>query len=181
MHTKITDILSPKEVTEIIQKVAENHKHKTFGSFTSDDIYQQACLICTIKIQEFSIHKQNTKKPKQALENFLNKVVSNRLKNFFRDNEGIHYKDYKSDKSSFDKQQRINLLNPIDVHVTNDRNLKHSFEENFESLDLLEFIFKRLDEENIEILESVLSGDNINSYHKSKLCEEVKKILNEAK
>jgi hypothetical protein len=181
MNNKITNLLTQKEITEIVQKVAENHKHKVFGSFTEDDIYQQACLICVSKIPEFCIQKQNVKKPKQALENFLNKVVSNRLKNFFRDHEGIHYKTYKSDKSPHDKQRRINLLNPIDVHTTNDKNLKNSFEENFESLDLLEFITKRLDEEHIEILESILSGDNINSFHKSRLCEEVKNILQDVK
>ena len=172
MTPKITEILGQDEITRIVNKVGDNHRKKAFAHYTASDISQQAKLICLEKLKDFDHTKIKTTNLKQALENT---VVSNRLKNLFRDNVGVHYKKYKKEATDGPKQKRINLLNPIDISSTYDHELV--FISDFTTGDLFKYLLRNLNEEDIDILECLLSGDKVDASTKNKLMVKVISIL----
>lgn len=67
------------EVKAIIETVVSRISFKyTFPGYTADDIYQEAYIICIEALPRY--------RPGNSLENFLSANLSNRLKNFVRDN-----------------------------------------------------------------------------------------------
>lgn len=95
--------MTEEEVTKTILKVAERMAHKySFSFFTPEDIVQEAWIIANEALDEYD--------GVRPLENFLAVHLSNRLKNFVRDNGYIHN----------DKKQK--LLNPIDLSGVNPNN-----------------------------------------------------------
>lgn len=118
---EITDILTEEEIYQVLDKVAKNHQKKVFEIHGTQDIYQQAFTIAWTKLKEFKLERQDATDPRQGLENWLNSVVSNRLSNFYRDNVGVFYKDFKSDKNNPDaKTKRMNLLRPVGLDKAGD-------------------------------------------------------------
>jgi DNA-directed RNA polymerase specialized sigma24 family protein len=63
------------EITSVIDKVS--HKY-TFYGYEIDDIRQEAFIMCVDAMERYD--------PNRPLENFLSVHLSNRLKNFVRDN-----------------------------------------------------------------------------------------------
>lgn len=76
---KIPDSLTESETLAIITKVINRIAPKyTFYGYTVDDIKQESYIICIKALDRYD--------DKRPLENFLSKNLSNRLKNFVRDN-----------------------------------------------------------------------------------------------
>ena len=76
------------EVLEIIQKVVDRIAPKyTFVGYDIDDMKQEAFIICVEALDRYNPNKiKNKNKP---LESFLSNNLSNRIKNFLRDNNAI--------------------------------------------------------------------------------------------
>jgi len=87
---------------KIIKKIATNRQNNTFAYFTKDDIYQEIWILCIEALSSYNAKKGN-------LENFLNKHVSNRLKNLKRDK----YFNPSHDENS---KTRINLINALSIY-----------------------------------------------------------------
>ena len=71
--------MTSDQITETILLVVNRMSHKyTFNGYEVDDIKQEAWIICNEALQRYD--------GKRPLENFLAVHLSNRLKNFVRDN-----------------------------------------------------------------------------------------------
>jgi DNA-directed RNA polymerase specialized sigma subunit len=64
-----------KQIQVVVDRIAPKY---TFGTYGIDDIKQEAFIICMDALDRYD--------PSRPLENFLSVHLSNRLKNFVRDN-----------------------------------------------------------------------------------------------
>ena len=98
----IPDGMTEKEVIDQIEKVCNRISPKyTFYGYTLDDIKQEAFIICME-----ALNRYDNSRP---LENFLSVNLSNRLKNFVRDNHFIHNDDL----------ERVKVLKPAQLDHEN--------------------------------------------------------------
>ena len=111
------------------------------------------------------------------MENWLNSVVSNRLKNFYRDNWQAQQRVSKFDTDLFVAEKRKSLKNPVNIDDI-DPNL--IIQEEFKA-DYNKFkkIVTYLDSEMFDILDSLLSGEKVQCYYKNKLINRIEEIMTE--
>ena len=97
---KIPKGLSEEETIDKINLVVQRISPRyTFASYDVDDIKQEAFIICYNALERYD--------PKVGpLENFLSINLSNRLKNFIRDN---HYKK--------DDEQKKKIMSPSPLYT----------------------------------------------------------------
>lgn len=175
----IFNLLSDQQIINIIDRVASFHKNKVFLHFDSNDIEQQVRLTCWQKINGFDpSRRKNNNKIEQALENWLNRIVSNRLKNLYRDHVKIVQKDFKKD-DEFSKQKRQNLLMPVSLSEGID--ICGIDSNNIEFQELLGIIVDNIDHELFDILEALLSGEIIGDYYKKRLFQAITKVLQDVR
>ena len=85
---KIPPMMTEKEVMHEVMSVIDKIAHKyTFYGYEIDDIKQEAFIMCVDAMERYD--------PSRPLENFLSVHLSNRLKNFVRDN---HFTKSEEDK-----------------------------------------------------------------------------------
>lgn len=149
---------------EIIQKVAHNHRRKTFDVHEEEDIYQQVCEIALSVLDKYDLKKIQNSSPEKAFESWLNSLVSNRLANFYRDQYGVKHKPRKND-TEFEKQKRVNLNHPIEL---NNIDLPDPLN-NFSDKEFFDFLLKTLDYTFVEVMFACMSGENVGSYYRYKL------------
>lgn len=168
--------LSKADITEVIHKVASNHKNKDFDIHTPEDIEQEVWCIVLSTLSSFNITRSTTTNPKEALERWLNTVVSRRLANFYRDRSIVPHKVIQTDNNETSKQKRINLMHPIDIDALMDEDMV-VYIENILDNECWRFVIDRLDNELMDILDSILSGEKIVCYYKNKLLHKIQNIL----
>ena len=99
---KIPANMTEQQVIDQIEKVCNRIAPKyTFYGYTADDIKQESFIICLE-----ALHRYDESRP---LENFLSVNLSNRLKNFVRDN---HF-------YAGDNEERIKLMQPAQLEYEN--------------------------------------------------------------
>ena len=99
---KIPQDMTEQEVVDQITKVCDRIAPKyTFYGYTIDDIKQESFMICMDALQRYD---QN-----RPLENFLSVNLSNRLKNFVRDNHFV----------STDNDERVKIVQPAQLDYEN--------------------------------------------------------------
>lgn len=158
--------LNYEQILEVVTKVVQNHKNKTFGNYTPDDIMQQAWIIILEKLPLFDGSKSKDKNLEKGLENWLNTVVSNRLHNFYRD------------KCLVQKNKDKNLSSPLSINSTNTDFLSVIINmDMMESKEIINKIIDELDVYMIDILESLLSGEYLCFYYRNRLNNKIKDIL----
>lgn len=108
--------LTPEVINQIIAKVADIHKGKTFDYHDEDDIEQQVWIIAIEALPKYECKKVKAKNAELAFESWLNAVVSKRLKNFYRDRYTVKHREKTTD-SEFDKLTRYNLSRPLEITV----------------------------------------------------------------
>lgn len=157
--------LTKEDIYAIIEKVVKNHANKAFDLYDSDDIQQQTWQILLKQLPGFDLKKiKKTNNIAQALENWLNKVASSRLKNFYRDKSVVPKKN-------------IQTTN-IDVYqCPDDFQANHDLLSGLELEDNLDILISELDEEELDILDCLLSGENIGPYYKNKLITRIKEVF----
>jgi len=108
--------MTEEEVLQTMNKVINKTAAKyTFYGYTVDDIKQESYIICIDALQRYD--------EKRPLENFLSVNLSNRLKNFIRDNHFISNSD----------DERIKVLQPAQLDYEEtllDEKEKYSINEN---------------------------------------------------
>ena len=98
----IPDGMTEQEVVDQIEKVCNRIAPRyTFYRYALDDIKQEAFIICME-----ALNRYDNSRP---LENFLSVNLSNRLKNFVRDNHFIHTDDL----------DRVRVLKPAQLDHEN--------------------------------------------------------------
>lgn len=160
-------MLDKQVIHEIIARVAKNHTAKAFDGYAPEDIEQEAWVIALKNIENFDFKKSKVSDEAKGLEHFLNIVVSSRLKNLYRDE---HTVPSRGNSNNFCTPLGIDDL-PLDSMLT------ECFD-NFNN-EIAQLILSKLDKVDLIILESVLSGERVPSYYKSKLKKSVSKLLEE--
>jgi DNA-directed RNA polymerase specialized sigma24 family protein len=145
--------------------VAKNHKHKSFDIHSSSDIEQEVWVIALKQISEFDITKCKHKDTEKALEHWLNTVISNRLANFYRDEFLIKKRDKNKEFVSIMSIDSANL------------DVDQLFEQNHDNLDFWDCVNNNFTENQMDVLESILSNESVNSYYKIKLKNHLKVIF----
>lgn len=166
---KVYEIISKNKVYDIIAKVANNHKQKTFNYYTEDDIHQIVWTIALEKLGDFNIKKALEKNPEKALEHWLNSVIANRLSNLYRD-EYIVPKGLKFGKNN-------NVIDPKSLADVEYNVCEDLLSIQIENSELWNNIMNQLNETDFIILESLLSGESIPSYYKTKLTNKIREII----
>jgi len=99
---RIPSNMTEKEVIKIINKVCKRTAPKyVFYGYTKRDMYQEAYIICIKAMERYDENR--------PLENFLAANLSNRLKNFIRDN---HY-------NSVSDESRAKICQPAQLENDN--------------------------------------------------------------
>jgi hypothetical protein len=152
---------------EVMTKVVKNHRNKAFGIYTEDDIEQEAWTIILEKLPDFAYDRSKVKDVKKSLEHWLNTILSNRLKNLFRDKFLVPQRMIPSKK----ERPANNLLSPLDIQFAMEDSSTHYLE----SMDneFWEFLLREIPVPFLDILESLMSGERINCYYKGKLSEQI--------
>lgn len=127
---KIPSNMTKEEVTAVIQKVCQRSAPKyTFYGYEVKDIIQEGNIICIEALERYD--------EKRPLENFLASNLSNRLKNFVRDNHFVACSD----------ENRAKVYQP--AQLDNDNNVQHWIDVRLHWLDEIDKdeIFKIIDKE----------------------------------
>jgi DNA-directed RNA polymerase specialized sigma24 family protein len=106
---KIPEGMEENEVLIIIEKVTNRiaPKYVTYG-YTIDDMKQEAFLMCVEALPRYDRER--------PLENFLSVHVSNRMKNFLRDNVKINDEEKHKIIRPSQLSQDIEKMDDDDVH-----------------------------------------------------------------
>lgn len=163
--------MTKDEMMEVIFKIAENHKNKDFGYFTKEDIKQEVWVIALNALSKYQFERGTQKDEKKAFEHWMNRVVANRLKTLYRDKYIV--------PQQLHKRSPNNLINLISIEGAQDRAQKIDLTALIENKELWTFLIDRLDDLDQEVLESLLSGENIGSYYKMKLHDKIEVLLDE--
>lgn len=160
---KIPKNMKEEEVIDVIENVINKIAPKyTFKDYDLDDIKQESFIICIDALNRYD--------GKRPLENFLSVHLSNRLKNFIRDNhyvkDNIHKKKIKSPQYIVDDNY-INTDYDLESEIIN--------KEIFDKID--EELPANLREDYLKILNNI----SITKQRKEKLFDTIKRILTDEK
>jgi DNA-directed RNA polymerase specialized sigma24 family protein len=159
---KIPDNLTEQEVFDtislIVDKIAPRY---TFHGYEIDDIKQESFIICLDALDRYDC--------KRPLENFLSVHLSNRLKNFIRDN---HYLK--------DNTEKKKIKSPN--YISDENYIKENFdiEEYLINKEILQIIDEELPSNMREDYLKMINGVSINKNKKEKIINKIKEILKDA-
>lgn len=175
MNRFSTDKVTEDDVINVIGYVSRMHRGKKFAYFTEDDIESQAKLICLQQIKHYEPEKSIGTSPLNSLERWLNRVVKNRLSNYYRDN-------YTSVNEKH-KESRVNLANCLEldsINTTGETSAYINGDLQLKSLEygeMVDFIENSLTEQLKDVYHDCLNDENVSSYYKGKLLKEIQDIM----
>ena len=159
---KVPKNLTEEQVFETINSIIDKIAHKyTFSGYDIEDIKQESFIICMDALSRYD--------EKRPLENFLAVNLSNRLKNFIRDNHYVKDNDHK---------KKVKSPN----YITDDSFIQEGFdlEEYVINKEILEIIDQNLPSEYREDYLKMLNGITINKTRKDKIINILKGLLKNA-
>lgn len=168
--------ISRDEVLSLVEKIAQTHMGKTFAYMTVEDIASQARLICMQQLKFYEPEKGIGWDDINSLERWLNRVVKNRLKNFYRDHCGSLNEQHKKARVSLSAKARNSKDDAVLYEPATGKN---ETENSVVFGELKDFVEARLSEEGLEIYRACLSEEPVNSYYKNKLRLEITQIMGE--
>ena len=167
INKKGKEKISYDEVINIIEMIARTHRAKKFGFMTEDDIESQVRLICIQQLKFFDLSKEADVTHHKSLERWLNKIVKNRLKNFYRDHCLSVNEKHSSARQSLSRSFDSNSVQKSTVY------------EDVEYEELKIFIIKNLDESYVEIYNACINDEAVTPYYKNKLLIKISEIMKE--
>lgn len=155
---KIPENISKENVFQTIETIINRIAPKyTFHGYEIDDIKQEAFLICVDALDRYD--------PTRPLENFLSVNLSNRLKNFVRDN---HYT-----KSGDQKKKAL-----LPIQLLNEESLEDNrINSLFSSKEIFDIIDKYINIEYRADYLKLLNNIHINKKRKLEVIQHIRKIL----
>ena len=152
--------MTKTEVLDTIQNIINRIAPKyTFQGYEVDDIKQEAFLICADALDRYD--------PSRPLENFLSVNLSNRLKNFVRDNNYT-----KSDERKKKALLPVSLSN--DDHVED-----HRVESSLDAKELIELVDEHIDIDYRADYLKIVNGVHVPKKRKMEVIEHIRYILDE--
>ena len=156
---KIPDNLNEEEILEIIDKIINKISHKyTFQGYDIDDIKQESFIICLDALDRYDSSR--------PLENFLSVHLSNRLKNFVRDN---YYVKENQHKKKIKSPQYI-----LDDNIAND---SYNLEDHIIQKEILEKIDEKIPFSLREDYLKLCNGVSIQKNRKDKLLDFIRSFI----
>lgn len=154
--------LSKEEALEIIETVVNRIAPRyTFNGYDLDDIKQESFIICMD-----ALNRYDSKRP---LENFLSVNLSNRLKNFIRDNFG-NAKDVEKKKITDAK---------ILSNQSNHQNHSYEFDTDYIDIkNIMETIDEKLPPHMREDFLKYIHNVSLSKQKREALIETIKDIIN---
>jgi DNA-directed RNA polymerase specialized sigma24 family protein len=150
-----------------IQKIAERLANKyVFGYLDQDDIIQEAVI--------FGLEAYDRWDGERPLENFISVHISNRLKNFKRDNYfrlGLEQSSPKRQKSNETKR---NLMKPAPIHP-----FSLFTEESIDNQDSIDFLLSKMPPLIKNDFLRMSNGVTVTKGRKQAVIDSVKEILGE--
>jgi len=163
---KIPSNMTEENVLRIMNKVIDKTAGKyTFYGYSIDDIKQESYIICIEALERYD--------EKRPLENFLSSNLSNRLKNFIRDNYFLSTTD----------SERVKVIQPAQLDY--EEKLIDSFEkysvrdEDVDSSYLLENIDRLLPASMRMDYLKILDNVYVNKNRKTEINEKILEIMQE--
>lgn len=163
----------PSSVTEeyflaVVRRITSRISHKyVFPGYESGDISQEAFIIAVEVLPRYDQSK--------PLENFLYRHISNRLKNFKRDN---YYRQETGNAQELQEKKR-NILEPVDIHglfhIATGDNISDEAHLN----EIIDLIDKNLPKELRGDYLRLKNGCKLTKVRKQKVIESIKTILGE--
>lgn len=144
-----------KQIEIVVNRIAPKY---TFSTYDVDDIKQEAFIICVDALERYD--------QKRPLENFLSVHLSNRLKNFVRDNY------YTKDDVEKKKVYRPKYLSSEDV-VAYD----NPYENNFDSKNITHIVNKHLPSEHRADYLKMINDVYIPKKRREELIQLIKEIV----
>ena len=169
--------ISKEDVLSLIEKIAHTHMGKTFAYMTQDDIAAQARLICIQQLKYYEPEKGSGWDDINSLERWLNRVVKNRLKNFYRDHCGSLNEEHKKARMSLSAKARNKKDDSKNYEQAQTQ--KEETENSVIFSELKDFVEERLSVEGLEIYRACLSEEPVKSYYKNKLRSEIQEMMQE--
>lgn len=159
---KIPKNMSEQQVLDIIDLIISRIAPKyTFAGYDIDDIKQESFIICLDALERYD--------SKRPLENFLSVHLSNRLKNFIRDN---HYVKNNVHKKKIKSPQYI-----VDDNLIND---SYNLEDAIENEEIFALIDAKLPATYREDYLKIINNVAIHKTRKDKIIDVIKEILRNA-
>lgn len=162
-HLKIPNNMTEQETMNVILTVINRIAPRyTFNGYEVDDIKQEAFIICVDALNRYDNCR--------PLENFLSVNLSNRLKNFVRDNFG-NAKDLEKKK----------ILAPMSFfHDANCNSQYYEIDlENLDKKQLMELVENNLPINMREDFLKLINGVNLVSTKREALIRKIREIVNE--
>jgi len=159
---KVPSNISEEKLLETINLIIERIAPKyTFSGYTLDDIKQESFIICMDALDRYD--------ETRPLENFLSVHLSNRLKNFIRDNHYVKDNDHKKKVKS-------------PYFITDDSfiNEKFDLEEHIINKEIFEIIDANLPAQYREDYLKMLNNITINKTRRDKIISIIRELLNDA-
>ena len=173
-----SDKITINEMIEVIGKIQRMHRNKSFSYFSEEDIESQVALICIQQIKYYEPSKAAGSNTINSIERWLNRVVKNRLSNYYRDN-------YSSVNENH-KKTRANLNNCIDISSIESILKQNSSSSNEDQPisdivfnEFKDFVESKLSKDVLDIYYACLDDENVSSYYKTKLSKELDVVFNE--
>ncbi len=159
---KIPKNMSEEQVYETIYSIVERISHKyTFYGYEVDDIKQEAFIICLDAIERYDECR--------PLENFLSVNLSNRLKNFIRDNHYVKNNDHKK-----------KVKQPYNLCSENIVNEDFDLDKIIEEKEIFDLIDSELPSNLREDYLKVINDVPISKNRKERLHEAIREIISDA-
>jgi len=157
---KIPKNMTEDQVLEKIYLIIDRIAHKyAFGSYDINDIKQESFLICIDALDRYD--------QKRPLENFLAVNLSNRLKNFVRDNNFT-----KSD------QKKRNVLLPMQLSnentIADDKNLLE-----LEDREIFQIIDDKIYPEYRADYLKMINGVNVSKKRREEIVAHIRELIGE--
>lgn len=151
--------------------MAKNHRKKQFDIHEEEDIEQQVWSIALKLLKSYDPEKSTSTDPMKGLESWLNRSISSRLKNFYRDKFGARHKPRKGD-TEYDQQKRVNLHHPLELDNVDLPDPVNSLEDR----EFYDFLIGEMEYQQIEVMYCCMSGENVGSYYKHRLQVEITRL-----
>lgn len=159
---KIPKNMSETEVLSAIDAIVNRIAHKyTFYGYEVEDIKQEAFIICLDALKRYD--------EKRPLENFLSVNLSNRLKNFIRDNHFVKNNDHKK-----------KVKQPFSLSTENLINENFDIEDYIANKEIFDIIDSEMPSNLREDYLKILNDVPVPKIRKEKIFEAIRGIIKDA-
>ncbi len=174
-----------ERASPIIKKIAENRKNQKFAYYEGVDVAQEVWVFCLEALERYDPSKSPDVPLDKQIEHFLNRHVTNRLKNLMRDR---YFRPEAEEVRSGYAKARMNLVNalPLDnCDINKNDTILGSANKSYDPVsfaivkEMKEHVLSELPEDLVDPFIALLGGNRVKKSLEMALQEAVAEILQE--